>query len=74
VAANPDYFVARRLLERSTVMGRELPRRPAPLNRLPWDVAQDEFGRQGTEFLGEFGRLLIKASQDEIGAQVPDTS
>jgi hypothetical protein len=33
---------------------------PAPLTRLPWDLAKDEFGAQGADFLGAFGRLLVR--------------
>jgi hypothetical protein len=40
----------------------------APLDRLPWDVAQDEFGVQGADFIGIFGQLLLMAAQDEITA------
>jgi hypothetical protein len=74
VAANPDYFVARRLLERAARTEHDPPRLPAPLGRLPWDVAQDEFGAYGSEFLGEFGRLLVRATQDQMRAQAVNSS
>jgi hypothetical protein len=61
-------------VERAAAAERGAPRLPAPLDRLPWDVAQDEFGVQGAEFLGEFGRLLMKSAQDEMAAQVHDSS
>lgn len=38
---------------------------PSPLTRLPWDIAQDEFGVVGTDFLGHFGRVLLGAAKDE---------
>jgi len=66
--------VARRLIERSAGGEGDHHRRPAPLHRLPWDVAQDEFGAQGAEFLGEFGRLLVEAAQDEMQTQALDSS
>jgi hypothetical protein len=31
-------------------------RLPAPLNRLPWDIAQDEFGVKGADFIGVWRR------------------
>jgi hypothetical protein len=45
-------------------------RLPPPLSRLPWDIAQDEFGLVGTDFLGHLGRVLLRAEQDERGSQV----
>lgn len=66
---NPDYFVARRLLERAS---REEPpaplRMPTPLSRLPWDVAQDQFGVQGADFIGVMGKLLCGHAQDQFQA------
>jgi hypothetical protein len=50
------------------------PRVPPPLTRLPWDVAKDEFGAQGAEFLGSFGRLLLGVAKDEMRVQVLDTT
>jgi hypothetical protein len=62
-----------------------LPRRPEPL-RLPaplsqhsWDIAQDEFGVKGTDFIGVMGALLLQATQDQFrpyrvdSETVPDT-
>lgn len=44
---------------------------PPPLSQLPWDIAQDEFGLVGTDFLGHLGRVLLRSGQDERMAQVP---
>lgn len=46
----------------------------APLDRLPWDVAQTEFGSQGADFLAVLGGLLVRVAQTERRAQVLDTS
>lgn len=55
--------------------GQPAPQRmPRPLDRLPWDVAQDEFGEQGAEFLGVFGRVLLRVAQDQRREQVADSS
>ena len=63
-ARNPDYFIARRLQERS---GEKQGPEPlcflAPLSRLPWDVAQSEFGVQGADFLGIMGKVLLRSAQ-----------
>jgi hypothetical protein len=44
----------------------------APLDRLPWDVAQDEFGAKGAEFIAVLGRLLNKSRQDAMRIQGAD--
>jgi hypothetical protein len=86
---NPEYFVARRIVERAEAIEQARtrvsgadgkakatvrPRMPRPLNRLPWALAQDEFGVQGAEFLGVFGRLLTRPAQAEMQVQVLDSS
>lgn len=45
---------------------------PRPLDRLPWEVAQDEFGVQGADFIGKLGRLLVRHAKDQMRAQVLD--
>jgi hypothetical protein len=72
--AHPDYFVARRLQGRVQQSEPGPQRLPRPLERLPWDIAQDEFGAQGTDFLGELGRLLVGQVQDQRGVQVLDST
>lgn len=55
--------------------GPPAPMRPKPpLERLPWDIAQTEFGVQGSDFLGLLGGLLIRVAQTQRPPQVPDTS
>lgn len=68
--AHPDYFIARRMQERAA-QGRDVEpmRVPAPLDRLPWDVAQDQFTVQGADFIAVFGRLLLRQAQDEMEPQ-----
>ena len=44
---------------------------PPPLDRLPWDVAQDQFGVQGADFLGIFGKVLLGVD-DRDGARASD--
>ena len=46
----------------------------APLDRLPWDVAQDEFGAKGAEFIAVLDRLLNKSGQDAMKVQVVNIS
>lgn len=72
---NPDYFTARRLQLRRVSQGEgailEPLQLPPPLSHLPWDIAQDEFGSVGTDFLGHLGRVLLRSGQDQRRVQVP---
>jgi len=43
---------------------------PPPLSHLPWDIAQDEFGLVGSDFIAHLGRVLLRAGQDEMVVQV----
>ena len=47
-------------------------RLPAPLCRLPWDLAQDEFKVQGADFIGVMATLVLRAAQDQLKAHVVD--
>ena len=74
---NPDYFIAhrvqRRRLNADEVQAAVLPLvLPPPLSQLPWDLAQEEFGVAGTDFLGHLSRVLLVAAQDQKAAQVID--
>ena len=74
-AVNPDYFAARRIQTRAASANPLEPLRVrAPLDRLPWDIAQDEFGAQGADFLGVMGTLILGAAQDEIRAYLVDST
>jgi len=73
--AHPGYFIAWRAKERGESNASEpvdLPRVPEPLRRLPWQVAQEEFGVVGTDFLASLGRLLV--AKDSIRGQVSETT
>lgn len=76
---NPDYFIAHRVQRRR--LNADEPRAavlplvlPPPLSQLPWDLAQEEFGVAGTDFLGHLGRVLLVAAQDQKAAQVIDST
>ena len=73
-AANPDYFTARRIQARAAGDRPPEPLRVRPpLDRLPWDIAQDEFGVQGADFLGILGQVLRRHAQDQRASQVLDS-
>jgi pyridoxine kinase len=51
-----------------------LPRapKPPPLSQLPWDLAKDQFGGQGADFLGVMGTLLLRTAKDQFRAHLVD--
>src|SRR6059036_859134 len=66
---HPDYFIARRILDRGKADRSPEPLRlPPPLSRLPWDIAQDEFGVKGADFIGILSTVLLRAAQDQSKA------
>jgi hypothetical protein len=44
------------------------------LSRLPWDIAQDEFGGKGTDFIGILGTVLLRGAQSQFKAYLADSS
>jgi hypothetical protein len=66
---NAGYAIAWRI-DRRAVQARQPPeplRLPAPLNQLPWDVAKDQFGAQGADFIGVMGALILRTAKDQLG-------
>lgn len=71
---HPDYFAARRILDRGALARPPEPLRlPPPLSQLPWDIAQSEFGVKGADFIGVMGTLLVHAAQSELLAYALDS-
>lgn len=71
---NPEYGITYRLQKRVALQERERPetRHPPPLDRLPWDVAKDQFTAQGCEFIEVLGRVLLVAAKDQRRRQVAE--
>ena len=70
---NPEYPIAWRLDQRAAqTPSPEPPRFPAPLNQLPWEFAKDQFGAQGTDFIGVMSRLILGAAKDQIRPYLHD--
>jgi hypothetical protein len=72
-ARNPDYFIARRIQSRcQSERAPEPLRLPHPLSNLPWDIAQDEFGHKGADFIGVMGAVLLQSAKNQLKRQVVD--
>ena len=73
---NPDYPIIHRLDQRASQPkpGPEPLNLPAPLNKLPWDVAKDQFGTQGADLIGLMGALLVRTAKDQFRAYVVDSA
>ena len=73
---NRDYFLARRMLARKA-LAPPTPqplRLPPPLEKLPWDLAQDQFGVLGADFIGLLGALMVRTAQDQRRVQAIDST
>lgn len=72
---NPDYATAYRIEQRAaqTQPPAEPLRMSSPLNQLPWDLAKDQFGAQGADFIGVMGALLLRTAKDQFQVQVADS-
>ena len=68
-AKNPEYAAGYRIQQRGA---QEQPpeqlRLPPPLSQLPWDLAKDEFGQKGSDFIGVMGSLLMRSAKDQFRA------
>lgn len=72
-AKNPEYAAGYRIQQRGAQAQAPEPLRlPAPLSRLPWDLAKDEFGRKGSDFIAVMGALLVRSAKDQFRAYVAD--
>src|SRR5271165_4893477 len=69
---NPDYAIAWRIDQRRARADPPEPLRlPAPLNQLPWNVAKDQFGLQGADFIAVMGALMVRSAKDQIRTYLP---
>ena len=72
-AKNPDYGAGYRIQQRGAQEQPPEPLRlPAPLGRLPWDLAKDEFGPKGSDFIAFMGALLVRTAKDQFRSYVAD--
>ena len=72
---HPDYFMRKRIEKRGSQKPPPEPLRlPAPLSKLPWEIAQFEFGVQGADFIGHLGIVLLQCAQSQFKAYVADST
>jgi hypothetical protein len=71
-AGNPSYAAAYRIDQRHNTPDPEPLRIPAPLNQLPWDLAKDEFGGKGADFIALACALLRRTAKDESASYAID--
>ena len=45
-----------------------------PLSSLPWDIAQDEFGIKGADFIGAMGEVVLRAAKNQFKGEVVDSA
>jgi len=69
---NAGYAVAYRIDQRNNQVEPEPLRLPAPLNQLPWDLAKDQFGGKGADFIGVACTLLLRTAKDQLRAYPMD--
>lgn len=72
---NPEYARGYRIEQRAAQPRPPEPLRvPAPLNQLPWDIAKDQFGAKGTDFIGLMGALLVRTAKDQFQTYIADST
>lgn len=70
---NPDYAAGYRIQQRAAQTQPSEPLRfPPPLTKLPWDLAKDEFGAKGADFIGVMGALIVQTAKDQFRAYLID--
>lgn len=73
---NPGYATAYRIDQRHNNQAAEPEplRVPAPLNQLPWDLAKDQFGGKGADFIAVMSTLPRNATKDQSCRYLIDTT
>ena len=66
-AQNPSYAATYRIDQRHPNPDSEPEplRVPPPLHKLPWDLAKDQFGGKGADFIAVMSILLLRAAKDQ---------
>jgi hypothetical protein len=69
---NPEYAVAYRMQKRAAQSEDDpcAQRHSPPLDRLPWDLAKDQFTARGCEFIEVLARVVLAKAKDEIQREV----
>ena len=59
-------------MERNDDKTAEPLRTAPPLSQLPWELAKDQFGGQGADFIGVMGSLLVRSTKDQFRVHLID--
>jgi hypothetical protein len=73
-AQNPSYAAAYRIDRRHNQAEPEPLRVPAPLDKLPWDLAKDQFGGKGADFIALTCALLQRTAKDQLSRHLIDST
>ena len=75
-ANNPGYAAAHRIDQRLPQPNSDPdpPRVPKPFDQLPWDLAKDEFGGKGADFIALMCTLVQRDRKDEFSSYPVDTT
>ncbi|MFH1130285.1 MAG: hypothetical protein V1754_03055 [Pseudomonadota bacterium] len=68
------YFIEWRAKQRAARNASDVidpPRIAPPLSTLPWELAQEEFGIIGADFIASLGRKVLVHAKDQRSAQPP---
>jgi hypothetical protein len=72
---NPDYFIGWRIQARcNSEQAAETKRLPHPLSNLPWDIAREEFGPKGADFIGVMGKVVLQSAKNQLMIQVVEST
>jgi hypothetical protein len=73
---NPEYGAAYRIQQRAlqTHPPAEPLRMLPPLTKVPWDLAKDQFGAEGADFIGVLSGVLLRVAKDQFWAYVADSA
>ncbi len=72
---NPDYFIGWRIQARcKSEHVAKTKRLPHPLSNLPWDIAREEFGPKGADFIDAMGKVVLQSAKNQLKGHFVDSN